>query len=58
MGLEIIKKMFENSFKQDSKKRFTVKIGQHLKVILIDEMSVFLAKIKELIFILSTIEIT
>jgi hypothetical protein len=41
MGFEIIKKMFENSFIQDSKKRFMVKIGQHLKVILTDEIECF-----------------
>ena len=46
MDFEKIKKMFENSFKQDSKKRFTVKIGQHLKVISTDEMECFFSENK------------
>ena len=46
MGFEIIKKMFENSFKQDSKKWFTVKIGQHLKVISTDEIECFFSENK------------
>ena len=46
MDFEKIKKMFENSFKQDSKKRFTVKIGQHLKVISTDEMEWFFSENK------------
>ena len=46
MGFEIIKKMFENSFIQDSKKRFMVKIGQHLKVILTDEIECFFSENK------------
>ena len=46
MDFEKIKKMFENSFKQDSKKRFTVKIGQHLKVISTDEIECFFSENK------------
>lgn len=46
MDFEKIKKMFENSFGQDSKKRFTVKIGQHLKVISTDEIECFFSENK------------
>lgn len=38
LDFEQIKKMFENPFEKTFKKRFTVKIGQHLKVIPIDEI--------------------
>ena len=41
MDFEKIKKIFENSFEQDSKKRFTVKIGQDLKVISTEEIECF-----------------
>jgi DNA-binding LytR/AlgR family response regulator len=41
-----IKKMFQNSFDQDFKKRFTVKIGQHLKVISTDEIECFFSENK------------
>jgi two-component system response regulator LytT len=46
MDFEKIKKMFQNSFEQDFKKRFTVKIGQHLKVISIDEIECFFSENK------------
>jgi len=46
MDFEKIKKMFENSFLQDLKKRFTVKIGQHLKVISTDEIECFFSENK------------
>ncbi len=46
IDFEKIKKMFQNSFEQDFKKRFTVKIGQHLKVISTDEIECFFSKNK------------
>ena len=46
MDFEKIKKMFQNSFDQDFKKRFTVKIGQHLKVISTDEIECFFSENK------------
>jgi two-component system response regulator LytT len=46
MDFEKIKKMFQNSFDQDSKKRFTVKIGQYLKVISTDEIECFFSENK------------
>jgi DNA-binding LytR/AlgR family response regulator len=46
MDFEKIKKMFQNSFEQDFKKRFTVKIGQHLKVISTDEIECFFSENK------------
>ena len=46
MDFEKIKKMFQNSFGQNSKKRFTVKIGQHLKVISTDEIECFFSENK------------
>ena len=46
MDFEKIKKMFQNSFGQDFKKRFTVKIGQHLKVISTDEIECFFSENK------------
>lgn len=46
MNFEKIKKMFQNSFDQDFKKRFTVKIGQHLKVISTDEIECFFSENK------------
>jgi hypothetical protein len=41
MDFEKIKQMFQSSINQKSKKRFTVKIGQHLKVISTDEIECF-----------------
>ena len=46
MDFEKIKKMFQSSFDQNSKKRFTVKIGQHLKVISTDEIECFFSENK------------
>ena len=43
---EQIKKMLSNPFEENYKKRFTVKIGQHLKVILIDEIECFFSENK------------
>ena len=41
IDFEQIKKMLTNPFEKNYKKRFTVKIGQHLKVISIDEIECF-----------------
>ena len=46
MDIEKIKKMFQNSLGQDFKKRFTVKIGQHLKLISTDEIECFFSENK------------
>ena len=46
IDFEKIKKMFQSSFGQNSKKRFTVKIGQHLKVISTDEIECFFSENK------------
>ena len=46
IDLEKIKKMFQSSFDQNSKKRFTVKIGQYLKVISTDEIECFFSENK------------
>ena len=46
IDFEKIKKMFQNSFDQNSKKRFTVKIGHHLKVISTDEIECFFSENK------------
>ncbi len=46
MDFEKIKQMFQSSFDQNSKKRFTVKIGQHLKVISTDEIECFFSENK------------
>ena len=46
MDFEKIKQVFQNSFDQKSKKRFTVKIGQHLKVISTDEIECFFCENK------------
>ena len=46
MDFEKIKQMFESSFNQNSKKRFTVKIGQYLKVISTDEIECFFSENK------------
>ena len=43
---EQIKMMLTNPFEDNYKKRFTVKIGQHLKVILIDEIECFFSENK------------
>ena len=46
MDFDKIKKIFQNSFNQDFKKRFTVKIGQYLKVISTDEIECFFSENK------------
>ena len=46
MDFEKIKQMFQSLFNQNSKKRFTVKIGQHLKVISTDEIECFFSENK------------
>jgi DNA-binding LytR/AlgR family response regulator len=46
LDFEQIKRMLTNPFEQNYKKRFTVKIGQHLKVISIDEVECFFSENK------------
>lgn len=46
LDFEQIKKMFSNPFEKTFKKRFTVKIGQHLKVISTDEVECFFSENK------------
>lgn len=46
LDFEQIKKMFANPFGKTFKKRFTVKIGQHLKVISTDEIECFFSENK------------
>ena len=46
IDFEQIKKMLSNPFEKNHKKRFTVKIGQHLKVISIDEIECFFSENK------------
>ena len=46
MDVEKLKQMFQTSFGQNSKKRFTVKIGQHLKVISTEEIECFFSENK------------
>lgn len=46
LDFEQIKKMFTNPFEKAFRKRFTVKIGQHLKVIAIDEIECFFSENK------------
>jgi two-component system, LytTR family, response regulator LytT len=46
LDFEQIKKMLQNPFEQNFKTRFTVKIGQHLKVILIEEVECFFSENK------------
>lgn len=46
LDFEQIKKMFQNPFDTNFKTRFTVKIGQHLKVISIDEIECFFSENK------------
>ncbi len=41
LDFEQIKKMLQNPFDKNFKTRFTVKIGQHLKVVSIDEIECF-----------------
>jgi len=46
LDFEQIKKMFQNPFDKNFKTRFTVKIGQHLKVISVDEIECFFSENK------------
>lgn len=46
LDFEQIKKMLSNPFEKNYKKRFTVKIGQHLKVISIEEIECFFSENK------------
>ena len=46
LDFEQIKKMFQNPFDRNFKTRFTVKIGQHLKVISVDEIECFFSENK------------
>ena len=46
IDFEEIKKMLSNPFEKNYKKRFTVKIGQHLKVISTDEIECFFSENK------------
>ncbi|MBP2282566.1 DNA-binding LytR/AlgR family response regulator [Flavobacterium sp. CG_23.5] len=46
LDFEQIKKMLSNPFDKNYKKRFTVKIGQHLKVIATDEIECFFSENK------------
>ena len=46
LDFEQIKKMLTNPFEKNYKKRFTVKIGQHLKVIAIGEIECFFSENK------------
>ncbi|WP_413997720.1 LytR/AlgR family response regulator transcription factor [Flavobacterium sp. W1B] len=46
LDFEQIKKMLSNPFEKNYKKRYTVKIGQHLKVIATDEIECFFSENK------------
>ncbi|MBP6180648.1 LytTR family DNA-binding domain-containing protein [Flavobacterium sp.] len=46
LDFEQIKRMLINPFEKNHKKRFTIKIGQHLKVIAIDEIECFFSENK------------
>ena len=46
LDFDQIKKMLSNPFEKNHKKRFSVKIGQHLKVILTDEVECFFSENK------------
>lgn len=46
LDFEEIKKMLGNPFDREYKKRFTIKIGQHLKVISVDEIECFYSENK------------
>jgi two-component system, LytTR family, response regulator LytT len=46
LDFEQIRKMLSNPFEKNYKKRFTVKIGQHLKVIATDEIECFFSENK------------
>lgn len=46
LDFEQIKRMLSNPFEKNYKKRFTIKIGQHLKVISVDEIECFFSENK------------
>lgn len=46
LDFDEIKKMLANPFEKEFKKRFTVKIGQHLKVVAVDEIECFYSENK------------
>ena len=46
LDFEAIKRMLTNPFEKNYKKRFTLKIGQHLKVISVDEIECFYSENK------------
>ncbi|MDG2433985.1 LytTR family DNA-binding domain-containing protein [Flavobacterium sp.] len=46
LDFDEIKKMLSNPFEKEFKKRFTVKIGQHLKVIAVEEIECFYSENK------------
>ena len=46
LDFEAIKRMLTNPFEKNYKKRFTLKIGQHLKVISVDEVECFYSENK------------
>ncbi len=46
LDFEQIKRMLQNPFEQNFKSRFTVKIGQHLKVFTLDEIECFFSENK------------
>lgn len=46
LDFEAIRKMLENPLEKEFKKRFTVKIGQHLKVISVEEVECFFSENK------------
>lgn len=46
LDFEQIKRMLTNPFEKNYKKRFTIKIGQHLKVISVDEIECFFSENK------------
>ena len=46
LDFEAIRKMLENPFEKEFKKRFTVKIGQNLKVISVEEVECFFSENK------------
>jgi len=46
LDFDQIKRMLQNPFEKNYKKRFTIKIGQHLKVISVDEIECFFSENK------------
>ena len=58
LDFEMIKKMLVGAVEKNSKQRFTVKIGEHMKVIGLTRLNVFIVRIKGPIFTPLKIEIT